>query len=52
MADQAKSCPKCGSPMTLHKRPRPQGSSSMFMGEDHWLCTNPTCKNILIEPEK
>ena len=52
MAEQAKSCPKCGSSMTLHKRPRPQGSSSMFMGEDHWLCTNPDCKYVVVESEK
>jgi len=49
MAAPQKTCPKCGSPMTLHQRPRPQGSSAMFMGEDHWVCANPKCGNVVQE---
>ena len=49
MAEPTKSCPKCGGPMTLHQRPKPPGSSSMFMGENHWICGNPSCKYVLVE---
>ncbi len=49
MAEPTKPCPKCGVQMTLHQRPKPLGSSSMFMDENHWLCTNPECKKVLVE---
>ena len=48
MADP-KTCPKCGSSMTLHPRPKPPGSSSMFMDEDHWVCSNPKCGHVIVQ---
>ena len=35
--------------MVLHQRPKPQGSSSMFLDENHWLCTKETCKQVVVE---
>ena len=37
--------------MILHQRPKPLGSSSMFMGEKHWVCTNADCKHVVIETD-